>query len=346
LIRAVILKNRLIEQPNSRSSHHKIVPSFGGLAFFLVLIIGILITPEIIEKVFHSCQLGYMKSLVMRVLLTLALITTVYTGIKDDNKILSPIKKLFGQIISAGLISSFDIFRINNLYGLFNVHELPLFLSLILSVIFIVGVMNAFNLIDGIDGNAALNGICISSFFCFFFFVIKSMFFIGICIMIIGFLSAFARYNLSSTKKIFMGDTGSLTLGLVFSVLALRLLNIQEHQFEFNFLEHHDIPIVVITILFLPILDVFRVVMIRLKQKKPIWKPDRNHIHHRLIDIGFTHRKASLTINILNLLFTFLVILTLFVYGTIYSLITLFVFTILSIIFLDFLVDYHPKSDI
>ncbi|MEK9601530.1 MAG: MraY family glycosyltransferase [Bacteroidota bacterium] len=346
MIRAVILKNRLIEQPNSRSSHHKIVPSFGGLAFFLVLIVGILITPEIIEKVFHSCQLGYIKSLVMRALLTLALITTVYTGIKDDNKILSPIKKLFGQIMSAGLIASFDIFRINNLYGLFNVHELPLFLSLILSIIFIVGVMNAFNLIDGIDGNAALNGICISSFFCFFFFVIKSMFFIGICIMIIGSLSAFARYNLSRTKKIFMGDTGSLTLGLVFSVLALRLLNIQEHQFEFNFLEHHDIPIVVITILFLPILDVFRVVMIRLKQKKPIWKPDRNHIHHRIIDIGFTHRKASLTINILNLLFTFLVILTLSVYGTIYGLITFFVFTILSIIFLDFLEDYHPKSDI
>lgn len=345
LIRAVILKNRLIQQPNSRSSHQHRVPSFGGLAFFLVLIIGILITPEIIEKVFNDSEFGYIKSLIMRAILTLALIITVYTGIKDDNKILTPKNKLFGQFVSACLIAYFDKFRINNFYGLFNVYELPLFLSLIFSIIFIVCIMNAFNLIDGIDGNAALNGICISFFFCFFFFVTKLMFFVSICIMLIGILTAFMRFNFSASRKIFMGDTGSLTVGLVISVLALRTLNIQEHEFELNFLEYNNIPIIVFTILLLPILDVIRVIIIRLKLKKRIWEPDRNHIHHLLIDIGFTHKKASLTINLILLLFNSSVILTLSTFGTIFGLIIIIVFIISSIIYLNHIDNNFPNSD-
>ena len=347
LIRAVILKNKLVQYPNDRSSHQKIVPSFGGLAFFLVFVIGVLITPEIIEKVFHACKLGYINSLIMRVLIVISLIIIVYTGVKDDNKILSPFRKLLGQFASAGLIVSFDNFRIQSFYGLFNIHDIPLTISIIISVVFIITFMNAFNLIDGIDGNAAINGISISFFFCFFFYHTDSMFFIGLCLMIIGTLSAFLRYNFSTTNKIFMGDTGSLTIGLVLSILALKLLNIKEYQFNFEFIEYHDLPIIVLTILFLPISDLMRVVVIRIINNKAIYKPDKNHIHHAMISIGFSHRRASLVINTLNILFTFFVLLTLSVYGTLPGILAFISTATLSIIFFNSITSkYLVKENI
>ena len=343
LIRIVLLKNKLIQYPNDRSSHQEIVPSFGGLAFFLVFIIGVLITPEIIDKVFNACKLGYVNSLIMRVLILISLIIIVFTGIKDDNNILSPSRKLLGQFASAGLIVCFSNFRIQSLYGLFGIYDIPLTVSVIISIIFIVAFMNAFNLIDGIDGNAAINGISISFFFCFFFYYMNSMFFIGFCIMIIGTLAAFLRYNFSNTKKIFMGDTGSLTIGLVLSILALRLLNIQEHQFIFHFIEYHDLPIIVLTILFLPIIDIVRVLVIRIIKKKAIYKPDRNHIHHAIIDIGFSHKSASIVINSLNILCTCFVVLTLSVYGTLAGVI---VFILITTLCLNFLNLISRKSNV
>jgi UDP-N-acetylmuramyl pentapeptide phosphotransferase/UDP-N-acetylglucosamine-1-phosphate transferase len=153
--------------------------------------------------------------------------------------------------------------------------------------------------------------------------------------MIIGTLSAFLRYNFSNTKKIFMGDTGSLTIGLVLSILALRLLNIQEFQFNFNFIEYHDLPIMVLTILFLPIIDVLRVVVIRIINNKAVYKPDRSHIHHAIVDIGFSHRSASIIINTLNILFTYLVFLILSIYGTIAGILVFILFTLLCLFFLN-----------
>ena len=335
LIRAITIKNRLIQNTNHRSSHKKIVPSFGGLAFFLVFLIGVLITPEIIEKVFHACKLGYINSMIMRGHIIISLIFIAYTGLKDDNKILSPFRKLLGQLASAGLIVSFKYFRIQSLYGLFGIYDIPLAMSIIISIVFIVAFMNAFNLIDGIDGNAAINGISTSFFFCIFFYYMESMFFIGFCVMIIGTLSAFLRYNFSNSKKIFMGDTGSLTIGLVFSILALRILNIQDFQINSDFIEYHDIPIMILTILYLPIIDVVRVVVIRIKNNKAIYKPDRNHIHHAIVDIGFSHRRASIVINTLNILFTYLVFLTLNIYGTLAGILVIILITILLLIFLD-----------
>ena len=153
--------------------------------------------------------------------------------------------------------------------------------------------------------------------------------------MIIGTLSAFLRYNFSNSKKIFMGDTGSLTIGLVFSILALRILNIQDFQINSDFIEYHDIPIMILTILYLPIIDVVRVVVIRINNNKAIYKPDRNHIHHAIVDIGFSHRRASLVINTLNILFTYLVFLTLTIYGTLAGILVFISITILLLIFLD-----------
>jgi UDP-N-acetylmuramyl pentapeptide phosphotransferase/UDP-N-acetylglucosamine-1-phosphate transferase len=242
---------------------------------------------------------------------------------------------LLGQLASAGLIVSFKLFRIQSLYGLFGIYDIPLAMSIIISIVFIVAFMNAFNLIDGIDGNAAINGISTSFFFCIFFYYMESMFFTGFCVMIIGTLSAFLRYNFSNSKKIFMGDTGSLTIGLVFSILALRILNIQDFQINSDFIEYHDIPIMILTILYLPIIDVVRVVIIRINNNKAIYKPDRNHIHHAIVDIGFSHRRASIVINTLNILFTYLVFLTLTIYGTLAGILVFISITILLLIFLD-----------
>tara|TARA_B100001057_G_scaffold397301_1_gene407413 strand:- start:219 stop:716 length:498 start_codon:yes stop_codon:yes gene_type:complete len=165
--------------------------------------------------------------------------------------------------------------------------------------------------------------------------------------MIIGTLSAFLRYNFSTTNKIFMGDTGSLTIGLVLSILALKLLNIKEYQFNFEFIEYHDLPIIVLTILFLPISDLMRVVVIRIINNKAIYKPDKNHIHHAMISIGFSHRRASLVINTLNILFTFFVLLTLSVYGTLPGILAFISTATLSIIFFNSITSkYLVKENI
>ena len=335
VIRAVIIKNRILQKPNFRSAHSLITPSFGGIVFFIVFIIGVLITPEIVEKVFDSCKMGKYTSLLMRGSMVSAYLVILFTGIQDDNKILSPLKKLFGQFLAAAFIVSFEQFRIKNFYGLLGIYDVPLLVSVIFSILIIIIFINSFNLIDGIDGNASLNGISISLLFGYLFYCIHSMFFMGFCIIIIGTLTSFLRYNFSSIKKIFMGDTGSLVLGLTFSILMLKLLNIQDDKhFTFPF-DFNEMPLIILATVFLPLFDTIRVIVLRIKMKRPIYKPDRNHLHHYVIDLGFSHKRASLIINTLNFLFSIFIILLCINFDFIHGLIAYITIILLLLLFLN-----------
>ena len=190
-------------------------------------------------------------------------------------------------------------------------------------------------MIDGIDGNASLNGISISLLFGYLFYCTHSMFFMGFCIIIIGTLTSFLRYNFSSNKKIFMGDTGSLILGLTFSILMLKLFNIQDDKyFTFPF-DFNEMPLVILAIIFLPLFDTIRVIFLRINMKKPIYKPDRNHLHHYVIDTGYSHKKASLIINTLNFLSSIFIILVCINFDFILGLIAYVTIILLLILFLN-----------
>tara|TARA_Y100000385_G_scaffold207428_1_gene215072 strand:- start:422 stop:826 length:405 start_codon:yes stop_codon:yes gene_type:complete len=132
-----------------------------------------------------------------------------------------------------------------------------------------------------------------------------------------------------------MGDTGSLILGLTFSILMLKLLNIQDDK-HFNFpFDFNEMPLVVLAIIFLPLFDTIRVIVIRIKMKKSIYKPDRNHLHHYVLNLGFSHKRVSLILNTLSFLFSILIILVCVNFDLIHGLIAFTTITLLLILFLN-----------
>jgi UDP-N-acetylmuramyl pentapeptide phosphotransferase/UDP-N-acetylglucosamine-1-phosphate transferase len=128
-------------------------------------------------------------------------------------------------------------------------------------------------------------------------------------------LLAFLRYNFSTRKKIFMGDTGSLVIGFFLGLLGLRLLSLDFDTLPFIAIPRNSIPLLVLAILIVPTFDVSRVIFIRVIKKMSITSPDRNHIHHLLIDTGLSHKKASLLVGGVNFFIVFLMYFSLKIVG-------------------------------
>ena len=170
-------------------------------------------------------------------------------------------------------------------------------------------IINSYNLIDGIDGLASIVGIVILSIYTTIFYLTSEYFFALLCISLNAILIAFYGFNVSSDRKIFMGDTGSLIIGFIISVLTLKFLALAPKAYkELPFLLENA-PIIAIAILIVPLFDTARVFTIRLVNKKSPFSPDRNHIHHVLIDFwGLSHKQASFIIGFFNLLFVILFI--------------------------------------
>jgi UDP-N-acetylmuramyl pentapeptide phosphotransferase/UDP-N-acetylglucosamine-1-phosphate transferase len=195
-------------------------------------------------------------------------------------------------------------------------------------------IINAFNFIDGIDGLATGIGLIIFSCYIFFFSLLNDLFMMLIYTILIGSLIAFFRFNISKTKKIFMGDTGSLLLGFMVAIGAIKLLVAgQKINLELPFTTMQFF-LMVLSILIVPLLDSSRVILIRLLQKKSPFYPDRNHIHHVLIDrFKLNHITTTLLIIWINLFFILSQLLSSLFLNQIYSL-ALFVSFIVFITFL------------
>lgn len=177
-----------------------------------------------------------------------------------------------------------------------------------------VTIINAYNLIDGIDGLAAMVGIVILIIYATIFYMTNDYFYFLLSLTLNGCLIAFLKFNLApidSNKKIFMGDTGSLIVGFIISVLTLKFLALSPDSAKQNlpFLIE-NIPLIAISILIVPLFDTARVFTIRLASKRSPFSADRNHTHHILIDyFKMSHRKASLIIGGFNLIFVYLFII-------------------------------------
>lgn len=286
-IRRITLKFDLYDTPDYRSSHVNIVPTFGGVAFFICLILGIsFLEPFDLDSITIS--------------LLVSLTVIFFIGITDDFKNLSPKVKFLGQVFSVGLILSHTEFQIHSLHGFMGINELGNIPSYLLSGFLFLGFINAFNLIDGIDGNASIVGIVISVTMGLIFYELDMHFYLGICIVLVSTLFAFLRFNFSNRKKIFMGDTGSLVIGLVLGALTLRLLSLGFEPFSLISITRAEIPLLLLGVLIIPALDISRVIFIRIMRKKSIFSPDRNHIHHVLIDAGLSHMQASILVGMIN----------------------------------------------
>lgn len=286
-IRAVAFKLNIQDLPSDRSSHSVPVPTFGGVAFYISYIFTL-----------FFLQFFYDNQISLTLLSSISIL--FFTGLLDDILTISAKYKFLGQFIGVALLMSQPDFRILTLYGFMGVYEIPLFVSVAGSMFFLLALINAFNLLDGIDGLTAITGIIVASFYSFMFYKLEYSYYLYISVTTIGTLLAFLRYNLSNKRKIFMGDTGSLSIGLVLGLLTLKLMssgNLSSIALNFN---QKQLPLLLLSILFVPILDTCRVMLIRFFKGVSMFKPDRNHIHHIIVDYGLSHRKASFCIGLVN----------------------------------------------
>lgn len=293
----VVEYKSLMDDPNKRSSHKNKTPTLGGIAFFYTLIFALF---------FLKSWDKFDESIYFIPALTVLFIV----GLKDDLVVLSPVAKLIAQFLAICFILSNNGFIIYSFNGFLNIDEIPYFLYLLIGAFIMITIINAYNLIDGIDGLATIVGVVILMLYTTIFYLSKEYFYSLISITLNASLMAFLGYNLSSTKKIFMGDTGSLIVGFIISVLTLKFLALKPSAYtELPFLLENA-PLIAISILIVPLFDTARVFAIRLANKRGPFSPDRNHTHHILVDYwGLNHKQASFVIGGFNLIFVVLIII-------------------------------------
>ena len=286
-IRDLSIKLNFSEASNNRSSHQGKVSSFGGVAFFLSYIF-VLFFAETLDTGHVSLTL-------------LASVTIMFfTGLLDDMSDLSPKVKFLAQIIAVSFLMTEPDFRLLSLHGFMGIYEIPLYISVFGSMFFLLGLINAFNLIDGIDGLTGITGIIVASFYSYMFYMLGYYYYLTISLATIATLLAFLRFNFSRKRKIFMGDTGSLVIGLILGLLTFKLLALNTGAYTSLSFNRQQLPLFLIGVLFVPLLDTLRVMSLRALRGVSMFKPDRNHIHHIIIDYGLSHRRASFFIGSLN----------------------------------------------
>ena len=274
-------KKHLMDEPGERRSHSESTPSLGGIAIFAgVLFSVILWTP------FHIFgDLQY-------VLCSFIIIFLI--GAKDDILPMRPLHKLIGQFGAAAILVWKANVKITSFYGIAGIYDIPEWVAVPVSIFTVIVIINAFNLIDGINGLSGSISTLITVVLGIWFFMVDRNDLAIVAFATAGAVIAFLKYNYSPAK-IFMGDTGSLLLGLVCSILTIHF--IEMHAVLSHPLAFAAAPAVAIGLLILPLFDTLRVFIMRaLRGKSPLY-PDRTHIHHLLLDYGFSHMQATGIVN-------------------------------------------------
>ena len=278
VILQVAEKKKLYDIPDERKVHTRLIASLGGVGIFAGFILASLLS---IQGQFNF-EFQYFFA---------AAIVIFFLGLKDDIMILSASKKFVGQIIAASILIHLGGIRLDSMYGLFGLEQLPEGFGLALSYLTIIVVMNSFNLIDGVDGLAASLGILSMLVFGAYFFAVNMQAYALLSFSMAGSLIAFLIFN-HHPARIFMGDSGSLMIGLINSILVIKFINVA-----------HDPSIAIpltssvaigFSILIVPLLDTLRVFGIRIINGRSPFTPDRNHVHHLLLDRGLGHATVTL----------------------------------------------------
>jgi UDP-GlcNAc:undecaprenyl-phosphate GlcNAc-1-phosphate transferase len=294
IVRVSVAK-KLFVLPNGRTSHKNATPTLGGIAMFAGILVSSLLFVD------SSAVLNFQYAIAGGFIV-------FFFGIKDDLTPLTWKMKVFGEVLAALFLIIFGDFRITDLHGFLGMHQIDYLGSTILTFVVFMGIVNAMNLIDGIDGLAAGITFMATSIFGLWFFLTGETAFVFISVAIIGTLLAYLGFNVfGTTNKIFMGDTGALLLGYL---LTLFVIVFNQHNILNTSPWHiHNAPVVSFAILFIPLFDTLRVMVIRILKKKTPFSADRNHIHHRLLNLGLTHIQTTLILMITNGFFILIVFL-------------------------------------
>jgi UDP-N-acetylmuramyl pentapeptide phosphotransferase/UDP-N-acetylglucosamine-1-phosphate transferase len=283
-------QKKLYDIPDERKLHTRPVASLGGVGIFG----GFLLASLLSIQGYLNPEFQYFFA---------AALVIFFLGLRDDIMILTPAKKIIGQLIAASILIHLGGIRLESMHGLFGFDKVPEGFSLAISYLTIIVVMNSFNLIDGIDGLAASLGILSMLVFGVYFFIIDQQSYALLAFAMAGSLVAFIIFN-HHPAKIFMGDSGSLMIGLINSILVIKFINEASDP-----LVSLPVPAAVamgFAILIVPLLDTLRVFSIRIINGRSPFTPDRNHVHHLFLDRGMGHSTVTFTCVAINIAFILL----------------------------------------
>ena len=291
LIKVAYLK-RLVDEPGEeRKLHFRRIPTIGGIIIFAGTLFSYLMWYPF-EEMLDVGQLG--RALKDFQYIGATMILLFFIGIKDDIIGTAPVKKLIGHLIVAFILVIMGDIRITSMYGIFGIEELPEWGSIFLSILTYTVIVNAINLIDGIDGLAGGVGLIAAIAMGTWFYFAGANEHAVLAFALAGSLIGFLVFNFSPAK-IFMGDSGSLTIGLILSILAIKLIEFPVERLP-NDLLGISKPVFAMAALVYPLTDTLRIFIYRTVRGISPFAADRNHIHHRLLDLGFGHRRMVLLI--------------------------------------------------
>ena len=279
----------LYDHPNERSAHQIPTPSLGGIGIFAGTICAVVLWTPI-----HSF------GILQYILASFVLIFLI--GVLDDLLPMSATKKFFGQVLVAIILAYKSDVRLTSLYGILGVDELPELTGFLISVVIIVGIINSFNLVDGINGLAGSVGLLACVTWGIWFAATGSIALSVVAFALAGAIVAFLKYNFTPAR-IFMGDTGSLLIGTVCAILAIKFVEMNRQGVVDPRFAFGAAPAIAIAVLIIPLFDTLRVFLMRVLRGKSPFSPDKNHIHHLLLQAGLNHMQATITLVVVNMLF-------------------------------------------
>jgi len=284
-------KLRLLDEGGIRASHKGSVPIFGGIAIFSGIIFSLLFWADI-ENIQY---------------LLVSILIVFFVGVIDDLLVLSPFKKIVGQVIATSIIIFLGDLEIDNMHGVLGIYDLPVWIGTLFTIFVVIVITNGFNLIDGVDGLAGGVGVISSFSFGLIALIMGQSDMAMVAFTLMGALLGFLKYNIFPAK-IFMGDTGSLVVGMILSILAINIIRYGLVTESIKLINKG--PLLAIAILAIPLFDSLRVFVARIIKGRHPLSPGRGHIHHALLNLGFGHKKTSL---ILYFFAIFLIVFSYFI---------------------------------
>jgi UDP-GlcNAc:undecaprenyl-phosphate GlcNAc-1-phosphate transferase len=287
VIITVAERKKLFDIPDERKVHQTPIPSLAGLGIFAGFMIACLLAVQFQT----SSEFQYYLA---------AAVVIFFLGLKDDILVISPVKKFIGQVLAAFLIIYKGGIQIKSMHGFLGIEgPLPEMFSLLLTYFTVIVIINSFNLIDGIDGLAGSLGLMATIVFGVYFLQVNMIAYSVLSFSLAGSLIAFLIFNFHPAK-VFMGDTGSMLIGLVNAILVVKFISVADVA-NVSFPVAAS-PAIGFAILMIPLLDTLRVFGIRMIHRRSPFSPDRNHVHHLLLDKGLSHRSITIILVSINIL--------------------------------------------
>lgn len=293
LIKIAFLK-RLVDEPgDERKIHSRRIPSIGGIMLFA----GTLFSYFLWYPFKDITEYGHLiRAIEDFKYIGASMLILFFIGVKDDIIGTAPVKKLAGHLVVAFILVIMANIRITSMHGLFGVYELNEWTSVFLSVFTYTVIVNAINLIDGVDGLAAGVSAIVCIAFGTWFYLAGGLENACLAFALAGALIGFLFFNFHPAK-IFMGDAGSLTIGVILSVLSIKLIEFDRSEMPVELMST-SVPVFAMAALSYPLTDTLRIFIYRAVKGHSPFAADRNHIHHRIMDIGLSQRWTVISIYI------------------------------------------------